>query len=690
MTGTSSEMATDRSRVPWVVCAIAAPILIVTFTLGWINGSVAEDPEFIYVAIVMMAGYIGVGAVVASRAPRNAVGWLMMAVGLGFMSAAFTDEYLTFAQGRPGGAPLVRVVHWFAAWSLAPAMVAFPFIVLLFPDGRVLSPRWRWVVRVGVAAGAVAIVVPMFAPGPISEISTFATNPLGIDALEPVVGPLLAVAYVALVSVIAAALVSIVLRWRRSEGVERQQIRLFTGVVVLASLLFVGTFATSVGGSSPLGDLTWLAFFVTLGIGVPVTMGVAILRYRMYDVEVVIRKTVVFGIVLVLIMGVSLLALFALSGPLTDLAPDETQAVAAVMFVVGLLIWPIWKLGSRIADRLVFGGRASPYEILTDFSHRMGKAYATEDVLPRMAQILGSALGAERAEVWIRVDGELRPAASWPSGDPPDGPPQDPVPVVDAGEEIGALTVRQPANDPMDPSKERLMADLAAQAGPVLRNVRLVADLRESRRRIVAAQDERARRLERDIHDGAQQQLVALAVQLRLARTLVDRDAAKAGEMLDALQTAAGDALDDLRDLARGIYPPLLADQGLAAALEAQARKAAVPTSVTADGIGRYPQDVEAAVYFCALEALNNVAKYSEASQARIELVAAGGWVTFSVSDNGQGFDMRETSFGTGLQGMRDRLDAIDGTIEIRSEPGAGTIVTGNVLVRSPAEEAAP
>ena len=432
---------------------------------------------------------------------------------------------------------------------------------------------------------------------------------------------------------------------------------------------------------SQLTQFFFVAFFVTLGIGIPAAMGASILRYRMYDVELVIRKTVRFVVVAALILVIlGALALVA-SGPIVGRAVDPSRPGSILVFgaAIGLLVPPLWRLSRRIADRLVFGGRSTPYEVLTDFSHRMGEAYATEDVLPRMAQILGRALGAAHADVWIRVDGHLRPAASWPDGDPPDGSPHDPVPVVDAGEEIGALSVRQPANDPMNPSKERLLNDLAAQAGPVLRNVRLVEDLRESRRRIVTAQDERARRLERNIHDGAQQQLVGLAVQLRLARTLVSRDPAKVEEMLDTLQTSAQDALEDLRDLARGIYPPLLADKGLAAALEAQARKATVPTSVKADGIDRYSPEIEAAIYFCALEALNNQVKYAEASQASISLARTGDAISFEVTDDGRGFDVARASAGTGLQGMRDRLDAIGGTLDVRSAPGHGTTVAGRV-----------
>jgi signal transduction histidine kinase len=197
----------------------------------------------------------------------------------------------------------------------------------------------------------------------------------------------------------------------------------------------------------------------------------------------------------------------------------------------------------------------------------------------------------------------------------------------------------------------------------------------------VAAQDERAKQLERNIHDGAQQQLVALAVQLKLAEQMVDRDSDQAKALLGQLQGAAGAALEDLRDLARGIYPPLLADKGLMVAIEAQARKAAVPITVAADGIGRFSHDIEATVYFCTLEALNNVAKYADATGASVRLDQSDGHVRFEVHDDGVGFDPAEIHYGTGLQGMADRLAALGGTLSVTSNPGEGTTIAGTVPV---------
>jgi signal transduction histidine kinase len=168
-------------------------------------------------------------------------------------------------------------------------------------------------------------------------------------------------------------------------------------------------------------------------------------------------------------------------------------------------------------------------------------------------------------------------------------------------------------------------------------------------------------------------------VKLRLARTTVANDPAKAGTMLEDLQTEANEALENLRNLARGIYPPLLADKGLPEALVAQARKSPVPVNVESDGLGRYPPEIESAIYFCCLEALQNIAKYANASRAEIRLAQTNGQIRFDVTDDGSGFDTASHRTGSGLQGMADRLEAIGGTLDVRSEPGRGTTVSGMV-----------
>jgi signal transduction histidine kinase len=305
-----------------------------------------------------------------------------------------------------------------------------------------------------------------------------------------------------------------------------------------------------------------------------------------------------------------------------------------------------------------------------------------------MARVLGEGVGAERAEVRLVAGDEMRTVAVWPVAAPRARDRTDDVvaEVRHQGELLGALAVTMPANDPIDPPRRQLVQDLAAGAGLVLRNERLaeqlrarLADLQAAQKRLVATQDDERRKLERNIHDGAQQQLVALQVRQRLAEQLVDRQPEKAKELVGQLQADTTTALADLRDLARGIYPPLLADEGLVAALEAQARRVPVPVRVEAAGVGRYPQEIEAAVYFSTLEALQNTAKYADAGSATVALAEVDGSLTFSITDDGAGFDPDVVGRGTGLQGIEDRLGALDGLVTVTSSPGEGTVVAGSV-----------
>ena len=372
-----------------------------------------------------------------------------------------------------------------------------------------------------------------------------------------------------------------------------------------------------------------------------------------------------------------------------------TRIVTGVA-VFALVLVLTFRPMKRLARRLVYGRRSTRYEAMAEFSERLGDAYSTEDVLPRMAEIVRASTGADVAQVWLHVRGEIRPVASSPSDTPMGaaieaGPDELPpfegrraFPVRDRGELLGALTVSMPAAEPLSKDGEQLVIDLASQAGLVLRNVRLIEELQESRRRIVTAQDERARKLERDIHDGAQQQLVALSVKLGLAEHLASRDADKTTALLAELKSDASDALENVRDLARGIYPPVLADHGLPAALEAQARKAPIPVRLDTNGSGRYPSEIEAAVYFCCLEALQNIAKYADAHDATIRLGRSNGDLTFEVEDDGRGFDQGTVS-GSGLTNMRDRVEAVGGTFVVSSVPGSGTTVGGRIPV-SPGE----
>jgi signal transduction histidine kinase len=345
--------------------------------------------------------------------------------------------------------------------------------------------------------------------------------------------------------------------------------------------------------------------------------------------------------------------------------------------------------------------------VLADFAQDMAGQLDADAALDRMAAVLGGATGAERVEVWVLVGAGLSARSVWPADAEPGaapamvtssaglaalGPVARAIGVSHQGELLGAITLVKAKNEPVSAAEDMLLTDLASQAGLVLRNVRLtaqlqatIADLRASRKRLVQAQDDERRRIERDLHDGAQQQLVALSVQLGLLDGLAD-DPGEVREMTGQLRAGARAALDDLRALARGIYPPVLADQGLRAALQAQADRAPMPVLVDADGIGRLSRDAETTVYFCILEALQNVAKYAKASLTKVTLNQVDGGLDFSVTDDGAGFDPAAVAHGTGLQGMADRLSAVGGQLRIASAPGQGATISGTVPVAALAQ----
>jgi signal transduction histidine kinase len=679
-----------------IVVSRGVAVLTVSALLGAIFltlGDTTTTPGDIPAVIVFAFGIIGmasVGALLTSRAPRNPIGPLFQitsaTIGLSILASEYSSRAYSNLPELPAAPFVTELGNLMIPFGLGALLAAF----LLFPDGHLPSRRWRPVAWLLMASG----VIGLFNVAVVEQTTSIDTggtvvNPFAVGALSTWTW----VATVWAVLLAAAAipsLVSVVVRFRGSQGEERQQIRWLAWAAALFLISLVAVLVTTAlagpSGSSTAGDVAFFALIASATVGLPLASAIAILRYRLYDLDLVVKKAAVYTIVAIVITVVYAVAL-------AIAALSFLGSVAAVVLFV-LTFNPVRRRARRLADRIVYGQRATPFEVLSEFSERVGETYSIDEVLPRMAQLLAASTGASETRVWLRSDRWLAPVAQWPADLPP-GPGLevaggDELPVVDGassfavrhqGDLLGAITLQLPSNDPMDPAKERLVNGLASQAGLALRNVRLVQDLRDSRRRIVAAQDERAKRLERDIHDGAQQQIVALAVKLRLTDTMIDRDAAAAHALLGQLQTEANDALENLRDLARGIYPPLLADKGLPAALEGQARKSPVPVTLDADAVGRYTPEIEAAVYFCSLEALNNVAKYASASRVEVRLAQSDGHLTFEIRDDGAGFDTTTTTRGTGLQGMADRVEAIGGSLSVASKPGGGTTVSGRVPV---------
>ena len=687
---------------------VAANIVLLALDWKAIDSQTVQGavPYLVQAPIVAILGLL-----IAVRRPRNSIGWLLLAVAAAEAICAFAASVALrglLAGASPRGWVVWPAVVWGIAVTLGPVLLAF--VILLFPNGRLLpGPRWRWATRVVIALVTLAIASSVVAVAPI-QLSTrlpSVPNPLAVPALEGLTNgdPLVAIA---LLLVFVLLVASVVVRFRRSRDVERSQLRWFAyaagtaiGLLILAFL--GGVFPSGIAANAD--NVAWLAGVFGVVALIPAAIGLAIMRHGLYDIDVFVSRTIVYGSLAVFITAVYVgiaVGIGTLVG--SGGKPNLGLSILATA-IVAVGFQPVRERVQRVANRLVYGKRATPYEVLSQFSEHVAESYASDEVLPRMARVLAEGTAAELAEVWLRSGESLRRAAAFPMVSAVPGPvqldgaaaPRIPdadraVEVRHQGELLGALTITKRRGESLTPIEIKLMDDLAHQAGLVLKNVGLTADLqarledlRASRQRLVAAQDSERRRLERNLHDGAQQHLVAIQVKLGLVEMLLTRDPLKARATIGDLKGDADAALETLRDLARGIYPPLLADSGLAAALRSQAGKATLPVHVDADGVGRYPQETEAALYFCTLEALQNVQKYAQASTATVRLRADGERLVIEVADDGCGFDVRTTTRGAGLTNMEDRLDALGGTLQIESSPGVGTTLRATVPVASAA-----
>jgi len=649
-------------------------------------------------------GFPIIGALIALRRPSNPIGWICLVAGLanGLATLASLTGSLLIHQHNPAG-PYVLLLDATNGNAAGIGGGAIALLILLFPDGRLPSNRWRWVVGAILTLMVAAVIVNLVDPTPGNlGFSGHDVSPFAMATLAAAVNTLSFAFNAGGAAIFVAAVVSMFLRRRGADADRRHQLKWVAYAGVLTALVLFGFQLIPVGNSPPpvLNAIITTLFAVSI-TSIPVAIGIAVLKYRLYDIDVIINRTLVYGALAAFITAVYVGIAVGI-GTLVGSGGQPNlwlSIVATIIVAVGFQ--PLRERLQRIANRLVYGTRATPYEVLSRFSGHVADTYAADEVLPRMAQVLQEGTGAESATVWLRANGELLPATTYPET----VVAPSPVPMGDGtlpgmsgatravavrhqGDVLGALSVSKRRGDGLTPIEEKLVDDLAQQAGLVLKNVGLRADLqarleelRTSRQRLVQAQDEERRRLERNLHDGAQQYLVAIKVKLGLVQMLLTSAPAQAKATIAQLKGDADEALETLRDLARGIYPPLLADKGLVVALESQVRKATVAMTVEAEGVGRYPQDIEATVYFCVLEALQNVQKYARATHVIVRVRAIDAGLGFEVSDDGVGFDPTPVHRGTGLTNMADRLDALGGSVEVKSRPGAGTSVRGELPI---------
>lgn len=634
--------------------------------------------------------YSGVGALIAVRLPANRVGWLLLLTGLLSSATIATAAYgLLATQLLPGSLPFGIWAAWAFTWMIWLVLAAIPLPLLVFPDGRPPSARWWIVGALLIGSGALLALLTMLRPGDLlvgpNSTGSPGPNPAGLTFLaDPYVWFFKPVNSLYLATVVAAAAAPI-WRWRRSRGDVRQQLKVLAYVGGWVIALLVLTYLTPLRQVPDAANLLWVLSTGGLLIGLPTAAAVAVLRYHLYDIDPVINKTLVFA-GLALFVTASYVVIVAGLGALIGRAGQSSLPLSILATaVVAVAFQPVRMRAQALANRLVYGRRADPNEVLSRLSELVAESSSGEHLLVRLLQLVVEATGVAAAAIYW--DGDAKPvlAARWPAGTA--DVTGRTFPIRHQGDEIGRLLVAG-APDPMPGASERLMIDVAGQAGLLLHNLRLttelearVEELAESRLRIVAAQDAERRRLERDIHDGVQQHVVALMAKLQLARNQIGRHSDRSAATLAEAQSDAGRLVDELRELAGGIHPTVLTDGGVFAAVRFRADRLPIKVVLDADPAiraMRYPERVEAAGYFIACEALANVLKHAGASRATVSIGSESGALTIKVADDGSGFDPA-TAVRSGLRGLQDRVDALGGRLQVISSRGAGTTLSASL-----------
>jgi signal transduction histidine kinase len=669
------------NALPWAVLGLIGVLVIVGTWLALRRpaGAVPYSLGFVVYAAIFLCP-APVGALIASRRPRHPIGWLMLAIGLVSATGGVFDES---ARQLYAPTPELGAALFIVGDVLSRAvLVLYGILLLFFPDGRLPSRRWRPVLIAGVFAVTASCALDVMTPGLADyAMVTPPQNPFFIplpDLAQKIIGLAL---FVGIFGFLLLSIVSVVLRFRRAGPELRLQLKWFAlaGSFLVATFVGVNVF-TPAGWAPPwVGAVQFIA-----AAAMAAAIAIAILRHRLFDIDLVISRTVAYGALAGLITAFYIAVVAGVGGLLA--AGSESRLLLAVVATafVGVAFQPLRTRLERLANRLVYGVRAVPYEVLADFTSRLDGRENSVQLLPVMARMLAQGTGSDAATVWLYENGREVAASSFPEHQDvaPDTATRS-VLLQHAGANLGRLAVARRSGEALSPTEERLMDGLASQAGLVLHSAglqdelrRRMIELRQSRHRLVAAQDEARRRLERDLHDGAQQNLVSLRMKLGLAAGVAREKPDSLEPLLQEMQSELGDALDSLRNLARGVYPPLLEAEGLKAALRARARQ--VPISIDVQcGSERYPRELEGAFYFCCSEALQNLTKHSRATRGSVRVWCEDGRLCFEVRDNGRGLDAARAKSGGGLQNIRDRLDVLGGVVDVSSTPGTGARVAG-------------
>ena len=677
--------------IPWLLCTLTMVLLACALTLARLNRS---HWEVLFLSFgVVSSGFVG--AVVASRRPTNPIGWLFAAGAAAFALTALASEYAIYGLvTRPGSLPGACALAWLQALLVVPVVVSMlALLPLFFPDGRLVSQRWRPVVWLTVGWSLLETGLTAFRPGKFENVPGV-DNPLGIASLGPIDeilgGPSIAVWLAILVATIA----SLVVRLRRSAGDERQQVKWLAYALTVWVLMVLLTYPAAAIGPTA-AAITELGVAISFA-GIPVAAGIAILRYRLYDIDVLINRTVVYGVLTTGVAGVYVLVVGYLA---TVFNTRDHFAVSLLSSgLVALLFQPVRERLQSGVNRLMYGERDQPYRVLSLLGERLEATLAPDETLPAVVQTIADSLKLPYAAIGLRHEHGMAIAAA--TGRPLANPIR--LPLVYQGEPVGELLLGpRPGEGVLSPADQRLLEDLARQAGVAVHAVRLTTDLRRSRERLVAAREEERRRLRHDLHDGLGPALASMSLQLAAVRNLVAHEP-EAVEVLTQVKEQMQDAVADIRRLVYALRPPTLDELGLVGAIREHAARLSqggLSVSVVApEPLPSLPAAAEVAAYRITLEALTNVARHARAVSCvvRLSVIEPGGdggsgeagqdsvstprLLCLEIVDDGRGVDLSARA-GAGLASMRERAAELGGTIAVERVDGGGTRVCAQLPI---------
>ena len=684
------------------------------YTLAGLNVGWSQVVRTLVVMVGSVTMSLTAGTIVWRR-PRTPLSFLFLALAAAVSLQEFAGQYAIHGVlVAPGSLPLADLAAWSLKFIPDLGLMSGAAFLLLFPNSRLSSSRW-WIL-LGLATLYLAgdLLTGLDDPYPLRVgPSAWVRVPVTLPPALWLVGAPLSFAsgVVAWGRQVLALLfvIYLVRRLTSASGEVRHQLKWFAyaGTVLLLAFVLQQADGLPTLDWLPAGlrltlqqfsstetahaIASWSGLLTQLSVStlLPVAIAIAIVRYRLYDIDIVINKTILYGGLAVFVTGAYVIIVAGAGSILGQRAGlDPILTVFAIALVAALLL-PVRSRLQAFANAAVYGKRARPYDVLSDFATHIAAAEPADVLLPRMAHLLRDGTGASVTEVWVKLGNRLQLASSSPQ---PDGAPAavsslDEIvarrgpgakvePVFHDGELLGALILAKPRGEELTSVEQRLFHDLASQAGLVLVRFRLVQELRESRSRIVAAQDAERRRLERNLHDGAQQRFVNALLALGMAEADIAGDRSRA-ELVSEASREIRAGLTELRSLARGLEPPLLSEAGIVAAVTDLADRAPIPTSVSAAAVHRYAGSIESVAYFVVAEALTNAAKHSRAGAIEVSLREDQGWLRIEVSDDGKGG--ADTGRGSGIIGLRDRVAALGGRMTIVSPAGGGTVLTAEL-----------